>query len=610
MFLATTANQNFWNKDDDILFLGEWCKLYKESDTWKKLKFSDLEYHWNDNKRFENDFIYLDNIYEQYLKELTYNLNKIHNVNYSDRYWRIVIGVWLKAFIDSFFDRYLSIKEAKRSNLVTNTWIKATNKKPPVDFPSFSHDDYNLYLYSYIIEYLKPFPYEYKDFDNDTKHDNSVKVSTVGRIYREINRQLHKGFETFTRQAILVLIVEIYPYLIRKIKSDVVFCGKVYMSIRDSIMMQLSFKQLPFVYHGRKNKNKINIPNYKIREKFFFKKRNIEFESLLSEILPNQIPMLYIENYRTIHKEIINTAPATPKLILTAFSINYRRCFEFWSAYHMEKNQCKIAISQHGGGYGIGKCMALDRHLIKAFDRYYTWGANCWHSNKVKPMPSLRLHYTKQRLNASNNNGPIMWIATTQARYKTIAEHGLTGPHMIEYFKMQEDFYKNTCAKAKDLLLWRYCNEPWDDKERMMEFAPNLKVQKGLKDQMGKKSDFITNMKKCRLAIHTANETTYIEALSSNFPSIIFWDPERFVIHDELQYIFDFLEGAEILHYSSISASNKVNEIYQNPLEWWKSDKVQRARVMFCNALGMESDSIISDWSSEITKLKNCQNVF
>ncbi len=605
MFLATTANRKFWNEKTEILFLGEWCKLYKDTEIWRNLKFSDLEYHWNDNSVFENDFKYLEGVYESHLEQLAKSLNKIHGVDYSDRYWRIVVGIWLKAFIDAFYDRYLSIKQAEKTKLVTNTWITTEKYEPPANFPSFSHDDYNLYLYSYIIRRLEPFPYEYKNFNTSEIKEGDYNQSTIKRALKEVQRQLSKGLETFVRQALSVLVVEIYPYIVRKVRTDIIFVGKLYLSVKDNIILQVTLKQLPFVFHGRKNKQKYSKTEPNIRRKISFKDSKNEFEKLLSQIIPEQIPKIYVEDYRALNEKIIKSSPANPKLIITAFSINYRRYFEFWSAFHMEKNHCKIAVSQHGGGYGSGKCMALDQHFIKAFDRYYTWGSDCFKDERVRTMPSFRLHYTKKRLFKSTANGPIMWIATTQARYKTFAEHGLTGPHMIDYFKMQEDFYKDTNAKVKELLLWRYFHDPWDDCNRMLKFAPNLKIQKGLKDQMGKSSNFINELKKCRLAVHTANETTYIEALASNFPSIIYWDRERFVVHKKLEEVFDVLVTAEILHYSAASAARKVNEIYNNPLKWWKTKNVQNARSVFCNRLGNTSESVISEWALELSKLKN-----
>ena len=293
-------------------------------------------------------------------------------------------------------------------------------------------------------------------------------------------------------------------------------------------------------------------------------------------------------------------SPKAPNVAITAFTINYRRCFEFWAAYHAENSGTKLVISQHGGGYGIARHISLDYHFTKCFDKYYTWGSNVFKKPQAKPMPSMRLTATKNKLDSSNSNGPIMWVATTVARYKTFADDGLVGPHMILYFEEQQDFYEALRDEAKDLLLWRFFNEPWEDLDRIREFAPNLKVQRGLKKQLGKESDFISELKKCRLSIHTANETTYLEALSSDFPSLVFWNPLYYEVHEELQPFFDELEAVGILHYSPVSAATKLNQIYKSPGEWWYSRSVQEARKNFCDALAITGDDLVEQWQSEL----------
>ena len=123
MFLATTANQNFWKTDEKILFLGEWCKLYDQKHIWSKLDYEILPSPWEEREKLNNRHTYLDNIYEKYLSCLTLTLNDYHGEDNSEKYWRIVIGPWLNIFIGIIFDRYLSIETAISSKKITHTWI-------------------------------------------------------------------------------------------------------------------------------------------------------------------------------------------------------------------------------------------------------------------------------------------------------------------------------------------------------------------------------------------------------------------------------------------------------------------------------------------------------
>ena len=69
------------------------------------------------------NYFYLLTIYEYFLKIISLKLNKIHNVNYSKKYWRIVIGYWLFEFISIVFDNWKRLKCADRP---PGAWIYRT----------------------------------------------------------------------------------------------------------------------------------------------------------------------------------------------------------------------------------------------------------------------------------------------------------------------------------------------------------------------------------------------------------------------------------------------------------------------------------------------------
>src|SRR5436190_19598634 len=123
MFLVTTADQRYWNKDQPTLFLGEWCKVYDQKHVWSQMNSQVLPYHWDDRDRLYRDYLHLQEVYERYLQRLAERMNEVHQVDHSLRYWRILIGPWLFYFIQVLYDRYLSICCAQESKLVTKTWI-------------------------------------------------------------------------------------------------------------------------------------------------------------------------------------------------------------------------------------------------------------------------------------------------------------------------------------------------------------------------------------------------------------------------------------------------------------------------------------------------------
>ena len=603
MFLITTADRRFLKMDEKVLLLGEWCKFFKDREMWSGIDHEVLPYHWDDRGKFASDWQYLNATYEKYLALFAERLNRIHGVKYSDRYWRILIGLWLRCFIDAVYDRYLSIRTAEKSGRVTNTWICSTDAWSPEDVPSFSFDSYNLYLYSRIIKNLGTIPYEEKDLGHASSPLEKARKKTDPaflRLWNEIIRQMRKGLKTVIRQGFAVLAVEVYPRLMRTVPTKVVFAGSIYLPLWDQIRLQFSLGQLPFLYHGEKIVLDAISPNQAMRNDLALPDSLDPFERLLNELLPEQIPMIYVENYKRAHKKALAISPESPKVVITAFSMNYRRCFEFWAAYHSECSGTKLLINQHGGGYGTARHSSVEEHFVRVCDRYYTWGSPLDEEPKVKPMPSFRLWKAARALNSFNPAGCIMWVSTTVARYKTCAESGIVGPHMLRYINEQERFLRRLCSEPRDLLLWRYFNDLWEEQDRWKEFYPQLKMQRGHKKQLGKESDFISELKKCRLAIHTANETTYLETLAADFPSLIFWNPVYYEARESLQPYFDELRAVGILHYTPESAADMVNKIYKDPGQWWNSPDVQNARKNFCDRLARTSDDWLGQWKEEL----------
>ena len=107
-YLVTTALQETWpSPQSQIIFLGEWCKLYSNKSYWNNLDYEVIDYHWNNREKLEKDYYYLINFYEKTLEKISIKMNTIHQVNHSLNYWRILIGPWLSLFIQSVLGELL-----------------------------------------------------------------------------------------------------------------------------------------------------------------------------------------------------------------------------------------------------------------------------------------------------------------------------------------------------------------------------------------------------------------------------------------------------------------------------------------------------------------------
>ena len=95
-YLITSNNWEFDSKKKYIL-LGEYCFLKKEKKLKKRVKIlNNKTYSYKNTNNWikENNFLR-----EKYLKKICKELNKFHNINWSERSWRILLGPWLDKFI-------------------------------------------------------------------------------------------------------------------------------------------------------------------------------------------------------------------------------------------------------------------------------------------------------------------------------------------------------------------------------------------------------------------------------------------------------------------------------------------------------------------------------
>ena len=80
------------------------------------------------------------------MKIISYKLNKIHNVNYSKNYWRVLIGPWLFMFISIIFDNWNKLKYIKKNYHLQFIEIAKVKNS------AFLFNDYNDFAYKTLTD--------------------------------------------------------------------------------------------------------------------------------------------------------------------------------------------------------------------------------------------------------------------------------------------------------------------------------------------------------------------------------------------------------------------------------------------------------------------------
>ena len=158
--LVTTALECTWGNEEEIIFIGEWCKPYNRKEYIDSKTQQTLSYHWSDTEKMFDDYEYMGDLYERMLFSVGNFLNKYHNTNKSLRYWRIVIGPWLYTFIPMVWDRWenlrcaINVKSQYKTITLHDSLLKYSPVKGYQEFMGLrSSHLYNHKIFADIIRY-------------------------------------------------------------------------------------------------------------------------------------------------------------------------------------------------------------------------------------------------------------------------------------------------------------------------------------------------------------------------------------------------------------------------------------------------------------------------
>lgn len=560
-FLVTTALDQTWPTEDvPVLLLGEWCRLYEKRKNWEKRDILVTPYHWDDRRKLHKDYLYLRTIYEELLNELATTLNRLHGVNHSIRYWRILAGPWLGYFVQMLFDRWEGLRQALATNEITGVRVLRRSGAPLVpndmsDFITlFIGDAWNESIYSQLLRGME-IPAEEVDAIDE--------VSVEPRMAPSLRRK--------ARSAVAWLAVQMSGAFCR---DNECFFINSYLPVRQDLLLQLKSGQVPKFWRS------VPVPSAAIdsamRQWGWLKHESADdFMGVARAMLPRHIPTAYLEGYPSLLAVTDSLPwPKRPKVIFTSNSYSADDIFKAWAAQKVE-NGTPLVIGQHGGNYGMALWSFTEDHQVAICDRFLTWGWSQQGQNKIVPIGNLKGF---GRQGVWKRDGDALLVETTVPRTSYCMFSAPVAGQWSEYFEEQVRFVQALPDDLRAKVLVRLCSGDfgWNQKQRWQDRFPKIRLDIGVKpmDSLAKKS---------RLYISTYNATTYLESMSLNIPTIIFWNPRHWEVRDSAVPYFEKLKTVGIFHESPESAARHMTAIWDDVSGWWESPAIQSVRKQFCD---------------------------
>ncbi len=588
-FLITTADEKTWPEDKKhpVLFLGEWCKLYSRKSNWEKLDSKTHPHHWSDRGKIYTDYQAIQATYEKILSILADKLNEIHQVNHSLRYWRILVGPWLRSFTGALFDRY-SVLESVFSD--DEKYDCSIIRQPPFSFvPHDSkesmgfqgRDDWNEFIYGQLITSHWSDKVEITWVEQNKNCSPKKKVSTNAKIKAHIRKAL-------------AFINQLY------IRNDSYFFINSYFPSKVELKLQRRLGQIPNVWKPLPSPIVECDSDIRNQWKILDIDAVTDFECALQVMIPLHMPTLYLEGYEALSAAVKKLPwPKKPKVMFTSNNFWSDDMFKAWSAKKTETGT-PLVIGQHGGAYGSNLFLQLEAHETKIADKWLSWGWSDENRKNITPIANLKIIGSQV---GYNPEGSVVIMESGTHRYPSLTLPAPIAGQWLDYLNDQQAFLMelpNVLQKQAVLRLKRGSGDWIGGEGYWREVMPEIVVDSGNKGI----KEIIQDS---RLCIVTYNATAHLETLAWNVPTIMFWNPKHWEINEQARPYFDMLESAGIFHTTPQSAAQQMTKVWYDIESWWQSNKVQQARKTFIaqysatpeNALDLLKDVLVKIASKE-----------
>ena len=565
-YLVTTAIEDTWPiNGQPIVFLGEWCRLYSRRFIWGECNGIVANYHWDDRIKLRGDYYFLNEIYEKILSELVGNLNRIHGVNRSERYWRILVGPWLGYFLQALFDRWSMLSSVIESYGVTDCNILNGHlfdilPNDMADFQrGFTEDYWNEAICGEVLE----------NFFSDKLTIHKVE----GAPTKILKASIRRGERSNTSKS---AVKKIIGWIFSKLpgKKDF-FIISSYLAVKFEIAFQFRMGQIPrFFYSAELAHTAPDLSRRAWSLNCCESKLQGSFMQVASYMVPRHIPIAYLEGYDALIKKSKDISwPKSPKLIFTSNSYAADDFFKAWVADKAELGVSFI-IGQHGGNFGMSPFAFDEEHQIKIADYWLSWGWVDSNRPNIYPLGNLKAF---GRNPTFNPDGGALMVELAFSRYSGHLYATPVARQWLDYFDDQIRFVSALPDNLRRELVIRLYSRDygWNQRDRWFDKFPDVNVDVGSKN-IG------SLIGKSRLYISTYNATTYLESLAWNIPTIIFWNPEHWDLKVDVIPFFNLLESVGIFHRTPESAAAQMINVWNDVERWWNSDDVQIARYKFC----------------------------
>ncbi len=546
--------------------LGDWCELNVNSqDT--SAPGETLPFHWDDRRKLARDYEYLEGLHHRLVPILASSLNALHDVDRSARYWQIILEPWLLSYVAVMFDRWQTVERAfeiRRSFRVRALYAKEGGEAPPLGYSEFLcralDHRWNQGALETVVRHR---------FGAHAQIQEPKQPTPIAPLGEDPPARPARTTEFIDR------LLGWLP-----LPHDIVFLGAGF-DLRPLIKLNMALGQAPRLYLREFREGHTigeDEADHALRSKLFVEpKAENEFEEFLFRRLRTDIPSSAVEHFARLRSRASAIRNLRPKVVVSASAHWHDSFARVWVAEQVARGATFVSV-EHGGS--LPPFRELFDFEVDVADVRATWFAP-YHS-KHRQLPPARLvgRFDDFEWDESGHLSVIAnecppWVY--RAQFYPMVKQWEPSFEMVKTLVGLLSEGPQAAARVKPYP----SDQGWDTKARFQQEFGTGRVTTGVSlDRV---------MSDSRMVVCTYPETTFAEAMASGVPCLLMYPTEFYELHPACIRLLDVLRDARIAFHDARAAAMHINQIWPDPLTWWRTGPVVEARDDFARtALGAD----------------------
>lgn len=566
--------KELWINECRNIFIAEPHVFYKLDKNNELSGYSSVKvapYLRRSRENLINDSRFVDDKYELYLNILSVRLNSIHCANHSKMFWKKALGTSFIRYITTVYGIYKICESYFNQAQHDCNILSEGSYFTPLDFEDqricLSGSEFGQeQIFSIYMNLFYPNQFKSKIEHFVLNHKNEGLIGENGHNLRQKIKHL-----------------QFYKWLFNKLNSrnniEVGILGCFFSAENKSILISKSNKKiftLDWWILLRHQQSKLDNTkrNYLSHSEDVFDK----FDKFFFASIKFCMPRVFIEYYNEIETTYKKRTENYPNLKYVISETWLSNTYASLMLAFLHESKVKHIYNEHNC---LWHPIAGDffKQVLSIVDIYATIG---W-DNPLIPKLVKASSLFPFVIKPSQDKKYKMLFIGCPALVKTAYLFSIGGvyeeniPKLIGFISR---FFENlSLSTLKEITYRRY-------PENVVSHCLSIDKEYLLKEylrhvRLAPLTDAKTQMSESRLVIVDYISTSYIESMCSNIPTIFFWDREENYLNDEYVDFYNLLVEVGICQTDPVHAAVFIEQIKDNPEEWWFSESVQAAKNAF-----------------------------